>query len=113
MIELLRNTLLSVLVSAVVSGLGVWYLQEFLKRRSELSAGQAKKRREEREKGDIIEAKRRKAAGRMFFWLHDAVVKGPEHANGDLEKAFDDYNAAEEEQKAFERELLAEHRGKD
>jgi hypothetical protein len=45
----------------------------------------------------------------MLFWLHDAVIKGKDHANGDLENAFDYYNQVEEEQKTFERELLAEH----
>ena len=45
----------------------------------------------------------------MFFWLHDAIVKGKDHANGDLERAYEDYNEAEEKQKRFEQELLAEH----
>ena len=77
---------------------------------SGLSPEQAAQRRRERRKADVLESKRRRAAGRMLFWLHDAVVKGVEHANGDLEKAMADYSEIEEEQKAFEQELLAEHR---
>ena len=32
-----------------------------------------------------------------------------DHVNGDLERAYEDYNRIEEEQKQFEQELLAEH----
>ena len=109
MIETLENAMVSVLVSALVSGVGVFYLQRYLDTKRRESEERAVQRRRERRKADLLESKRRRAAGRMFFWLHDAVVKGVEHANGDLEKAMEDYNTAEEEQKAFEQELLAEH----
>ena len=109
MIETLKNAAVSVMVSAVISGIGVFYLQRYLDAKRRESEERAAQRRRERRRADLLESKRRRAAGRMFFWLHDAVVKGVEHANGDLEKAMDDYNAAEEEQKAFEQELLAEH----
>ena len=109
MIEAFKQALLSVAVSAVVSGVGIFYLQRYLDAKRKESEERAAQRRRERRKADVLEAQRRRATGRLFFWLHDAVVKGVDHANGDLEKAMADYNAIEEEQKAFEQELLAEH----
>ena len=108
--ELLKGALVSALVSAMISGVGVFYLQRYLDAKRKESEAQAARRREERRKADVLEARRRRAAGRLFFWLHYAVVRGPDQANGDLEKSFADYNDAEEEQKVFEQELLAEHR---
>lgn len=110
MVDAFKQAAVSVLVSALISGVGVFYLQRYLDTKRRESEERAAQRRRERRKADLLESKRRRAAGRMFFWLHDAVVKGVEHANGDLEKAMEDYNTAEEEQKAFEQELLAEHR---
>jgi len=109
LIEAIKAAAISAAVSALISGIGIYYLQSFLNAKRRESEEQAVKRRRERRKADMLEARRRRAAGRMFFWLHDAVVKGVDHANGDLKSAFDDYNRVEEEQKAFEQELLAEH----
>ena len=109
MIELLKSALVSGLVSALISGIGVYYLHAYLDGKRKESEQAAAQRRAERRKADVLEAQRRHAAGRMFFWLHDAIVKGREHANGDLERAYEDYNEAEEKQKCFEQELLAEH----
>lgn len=109
MIEAFQSALISTLVSAAISGIGIFFLQRFIDAKSKESKERAAVRRAERRKADMLEARRRRAAGRLFFWLHDAVVKGPEHANGDLAKAMTDYNKVEEEQKLFEQELLAEH----
>lgn len=109
MIELLKSALVSGFVSALISGIGVYYLHAYLDGRRRESEQAAAKRREERRKADALESQRRRAAGRLLFWLHDAVVKGKDHANGDLEKAYQDYNNAEDDQKRFEQMLLAEH----
>lgn len=109
MIEAIKAAAVSAAVSALISGIGIYYLQSFLNSKRRESEELAAKRRQERRRSDELEYQRRRAAGRMFFWLHDAVVKGVEHANGDLEKAFTSYNEVEEEQKDFERKLLAEH----
>lgn len=45
------------------------------------------------------------AYGRMFFWMHSAIVKG-EH-NGELEDAFRKLQTAEEKKKALDNELIA------
>ena len=109
MIEAIKTAAISCAVSALISGVGVFYLQHYLESKRRESEELARTRRQQRRKADVLESRRRRAAGRMFFWMHDALVKGVEHANGDLEKAFSDYNEVEEEQKAFEQELLAEH----
>lgn len=109
MTEALKNTLLSALVSFLVSGIGLYYLRGYFDRKQKEREEQAAQRRRERRKADMLEARRRRAAGRLFFWIHYALVRGVDQANGDLEKSFHDYNEVEEEQKAFEQELLAEH----
>lgn len=109
MIETLKTALVSALVSALISGVGIYYLHAYLDGKRRESEQAAAQRRAERRKADVLESQRRRATGRMFFWLHDAVVKGKDHANGDLERAYEDYNRIEEEQKRFEQEMLAEH----
>lgn len=109
MIELVKAASVSALVSALVSGICLYYLHVYLDNKRKESQERADRRRAERRKADVLESRRRRATGRLFFWLHDAVVKGKEHANGDLEQAYRDYNMIEDEQKAFEQELLAEH----
>ena len=109
MIETLKTALVSALVSALISGVGIYYLHAYLDGKRRESEQAAAQRRAERRKADVLESQRRRATGRMFFWLYDAVVKGKDHANGDLERAYEDYNRIEEEQKRFEQEMLAEH----
>lgn len=109
MIETIQQAALSASVSALISGIGVWLLQKYIETKRRESEERATQRRKERRKADLLETKRRRATGRMFFWMHYALVHGVERANGDLEKAFSDYNSAEEEQKAFEAELIAAH----
>jgi len=107
--DLIKEAAVSALISGLITAFGIGYLQRYLDAKRKQSEALAAKRRQERRKADELEFQRRRAAGRLFFWLHDAVVKGVEHANGDLEKAFTAYNEVEEEQKDFERMLLAEH----
>lgn len=109
MVDAFSSAAISAATSALISGIGIYYLQSFLNTKRRESEEQAARRRSERRKAEVLESRRRRAAGRMFFWLHYAAVKGAEAANGDLEKAFSDYNEVEEEQKAFEQELLAAH----
>ena len=108
-LESLKQAAVSALVSALISGVGVFYLQWYLNDKHRESEQRAADRREARRRADLLEAKRRRAAGRLLFWLHFGIVRGAEAANGDLERAWEDYTAAEEEQKLFEQEQLAEH----
>lgn len=107
MIEAAKEAAVSAIVSMLISGVGVFCLQKYIETKRKESEERAAQKRKERRKADLLENKRRRATGRMFFWIHYALVRGVEVANGDLERAFNDYNAAEEEQKAFEAELLA------
>lgn len=109
MIETIKTAAVSVLVSGLITGIGIRYLQSYMDGKRKASEARAAKRREERRKAEILEANRRHALGRLSFWFHDAIVNGPAHANGDLEMAFQQFQAAEQAQKDFERELLAEH----
>ena len=109
MIEVAKEAAVSAMVSMLISGIGVYSLQRYIDTKRKETEERAAQRRKERRKADLLENKRRRATGRMFFWMHYALVHGVDRANGDLEKAFTDYNAAEEEQKAFEAELVAAH----
>lgn len=108
-LESIKSAVVSALVSSVISGVGVFYLQRYLNDKHRESEQRAAGRREARRRADLLEAKRRRAAGRLFFWLHFGLIRGAEAANGDLESAWKDYTVAEEEQKLFEQEQLAEH----
>lgn len=109
MIELIKSAAVSALVAGLITGIGVHYLQSYLDAKRKESEEKAAKRRQARHQADVLEAKRKRAEGRLFFWMYDAIVKGVDHANGDLHKAFSDYNAVDEEQKAFDQEQLAYH----
>lgn len=108
-LEAMKSAAVSALVSSVISGIGVFYLQRYLNDKHRESEQRAAARRESRRKADILEVRRRRAAGRLLFWLHFGIVRGAEAANGDLESAWKDYIAAEEAQKQFEQEQLADH----
>lgn len=108
-LEAIKQAAVSAAVSALISGIGVYYLQRYLNDKHRESQQQAAERRAARRKADLLEAKRRRAAGRLLFWLHFGIVRGAEAANGDLEAAWKDYTAAEDAQKQFEQEQLAEH----
>ena len=108
-LEAAKQAAVSAVVSALISGVGVFYLQRYLTAKHQESERKAAERREARRQADILESKRRRAAGRLLFWLHFSVTRGVEAANGDLEEAWNRYSAAEDEQKQFEQEQLAEH----
>ena len=79
-----------------------WYIEKTLSSKEEMR----KKFHEYQVKRDELLSKKEHCQGRFNFWVYKAIVSG-EH-NGDLKKAFDDYQAAEMEQKTFERHQLAE-----
>lgn len=113
MIDFIKETvvvaMVSGMVSLLISGIGVFYLQHYLKEKWGERENEAARRQTERRKVSVLEANLQRALGRLLFWMHDALVKGVDHANGDLGQAFAAYNAAEEALKAYEREQLAAH----
>ena len=94
------------LVSLVISGLFLYYLRWWIDKKLRDEEEHRKKEHELRVKRNQLEMQRRHAAGRLFFWMHHAMVKPP--PNGELEEAFEDYQRAEAEQKAYEQKILAD-----
>ena len=109
MIEAIKSAAIGAIVSGLISGVGIFYLQCWLKDKRAESVEEAAKKQAERRREDVLKAELQRAEGRLFFWLHFAVVRGVDQANGDLEKAFAKYNEAEDALKAFEQEQLAAH----
>lgn len=76
----------------------------------------AKKDREEKEKQEIeyrrLQQNKEHRMGRYIFWLEKGLEdfdKKHEFFNGELRKAYDDYQAAEKAQKDFEQRIIAKH----
>ncbi len=103
------DTIISVAVSAVVSGLisgvALKYVTRYFDKKLEAEEARKKEVEKQRHARTVAEANRRRAAGRLFFWLHHAIVKPP--PNGELEKAMESYTQAEDAQKALEQDILA------
>lgn len=102
---------MEVLLTAILGSGGVVGIFFFIFRRwieKTLDANEAKraKAHEYQIKRDELEDKKDHCYGRLFFWMHKAIVTG-EH-NGDLEKAFENLQEVEKEIKEFERRRLAE-----
>lgn len=94
-------------VSVIVSGLVLYYLRRYI---DDKLKAEEKKREHDlqvRQERSELEQKRRRAAGRVFFWLHHAVTKPP--PNGELEEAWAHYQEIEEAQKALDQKILAEY----
>ena len=101
------NALPGTLVSALISGLLIHYLKRYFDKRLEGAEAKQQERLKIKRKRSEAEQKRRRAEGRLLFWVHHALVKPP--PNGELEKAWEDFQNAEEEQKEIERSILAEY----
>ena len=104
-IESIGNVAVSAIVSALISGVALKYVTRYFDKKLAAEEEQRKKAEKHRHDRAVAEAARRRAAGRLFFWLHHAIVKPP--ANGELDKAMENYNKAEEAQKALEQDILA------
>ena len=111
------------IISAVVGGSGIVGLLFFFIRRY-LEKKIIARENEERVLKEKKDAARQKAVkektrrvqlddelqhctGRLFFWIHKAVVDGTH--NGELDSAWKNYQTAEKNKKDFDRQILAEH----
>jgi mannitol-specific phosphotransferase system IIBC component len=106
-IDAIANIAVSALVSGLVSGVALKYITRYFDKKLEAEEQRRKKLEQQRHDRTVAEANRRRAAGRLFFWLHHAITKPP--ANGELEDAMKNYTAAEEAQKALEQDILASY----
>ena len=104
-LEKVGEVFVSALVSGTITGVGFKYLTRYIDHKMEQKEEEEQRAKKQRHDQYVAEAKLRHASGRLFFWIVHAIQKPP--ANGELEKAFQDYTAAEEEQKALDRETLA------
>lgn len=81
------------------------YLQKRLDERDEKEREKTQLRLERSQ----IERELWHALGRLLFWLYRAITTGTH--NGELEKAFEDFQAAEEKSKALDMKILAMNEG--
>ena len=95
-----------VVVSALISGLLLYYIRAYIDNKLREDEEHRKKEQQLRLQRSQLEKKRCRAEGRLLFWLHRAIVSPPH--NGELDKAMEDYQAVEDEQKALDQKILAE-----
>lgn len=103
--------IITVAISATVSGIVSMFVLGYIKRYidQKLADAEAEKKQHEeyQHRRGVTNTKLRRAEGRLFFWLHRAVVKPP--PNGELEEAWDAYTKAEDDAKAIDQEIVAEY----
>jgi len=108
--------IITALISALVGGSGICgvaflFVRRYIEKRLEEKEQVDKNRILQRKKRLEAEDRLQHGAGRLFFWMHKAIVTG-EH-NGDLEAAFNEYQAAERELKDLNREIVVENEMKE
>ncbi|MBO5610552.1 MAG: hypothetical protein J5929_09340 [Eubacterium sp.] len=106
------GNIVTTIVLAIVGGSGFvgilfYFIRRYIEKRLGEKEDEDKKKREQRLKRIKAEDELMHCQGRLFFWMHKAIVTG-EH-NGDLEEAFEAYQDAEKVRKDLDREILAEN----
>lgn len=99
------------MIGALVGGSGLvgllfFYLRYFIDKRLKEREAEDAKRRVTRLRRRKVEDEWYHATGRLFFFVHKAIVTG-QH-NGDLEASWQAFQHAEELKKDLDREILAE-----
>ena len=82
-------------------------MRRFIDNRLERKEEEGAKRKAQRLRRLTLEDEMEHATGRLFFFIHKAIVTG-EH-NGDLEDAWSSYQDVERRLKELDREILVEH----
>ena len=101
------NAVPGALISFLISGLLLHYLKRYIDKILVSAEAKQQERLKIRKRRSEAEQRRRRAEGRLLFWLHHAVTKPP--PNGELEDAWEEFQNAEEAQKEIERAILAEY----
>ena len=94
-----------VLVSAVASGLIIHYIRSYIDRKLKEEEEKQGKMQKVKLKRSQLEMQRRRALGKVLFWLHRGLTKPP--PNGELEEAMEQFNDIERQQHELEQKLLA------
>ena len=102
--EEVRILVVSGVIGAIVGGSGItgllfYFIRKYIE--DKLTG------KEQRMKRAVVDDELQHCQGRLFFWIHKAIVTG-QH-NGDLEQAFQDYQIAEQKAKTLDREIIVEH----
>ncbi len=102
MIDVMQAALISGLVSTVMIGSAVKYIDR------KIAKAEEEKKRKERflQRKSIASSNVRAAQGKVIYW----VVRGLKHPppNGELDAAMEEYKRAEDEYKAINQQILAE-----
>lgn len=93
-------------MSAVISGVLLYYLRSYIDHKLEEEEEQHREETQLRTKRSQLEQQRRRALGRLLFWLHRGLTQPP--PNGELEKAMGEFETVENELKALDQKILAE-----
>lgn len=99
-------------MGALVGGSGItgmlfFFIRRYIENKLGKRDAEEIQKREQTKKRMIVDDQLRHCEGRLFFWIHKAIVTG-EH-NGDLERAFEEFQRAERERKALDREIIVEN----
>lgn len=99
-------------IGAIVGGSGItgllfYFIRKYIEDKLTGKEAEDKRRKEQRMKRAVVDDELQHCQGRLFFWIHKAIVTG-QH-NGDLEQAFQDYQIAEQKAKTLDREIIVEN----
>ena len=103
--------ILTVLVTAVLGsggivGVAFYFLRRWMENRLHAAESKADARRKQHIQLSVIEREMWQAVGRVLFWLVRAAHDSG-HANGELTKAQNKYDAADAKRKDLERQIVA------
>ena len=106
-----KETIIAAIVGAIFGGAGFVglvfaYVRRFIDKRLNARDEEDEKRRKTRLRRLTIEDEMEHATGRLFFFIHKAIVTG-QH-NGDLESAWEKYQEVEEKKKDLDRQIRIE-----
>jgi hypothetical protein len=104
--------ILTTVISTIIGGSGIvgiafYFIRKRMEQKLDSKESEQQKRKAQRIQRIKVEEELQHCEGRLFFWVHKAIVTG-QH-NGDLEAAFEAYQEAEQAKKDLDREVLAEN----
>ena len=105
------EAIVAAIVGAALGGAGIVglvfaYIRRFIDKRLAARDAEDEKKRKTRLRRLTIEDEMEHATGRLFFFIHKAIVSG-QH-NGDLESAWEKYQEVEEKKKDLDRQIRIE-----